>query len=161
MSENTLSLEVVNKFTGEIFTVDVNPYNLNSLVGALIQIQEQRKALDKLESDLKSIIETDHLAKNDYRPLETALGVEVKYIESANKVYDATVVSSHLDLDLLLSKGALAVSNSKLEKLMADLVRKNELPSEDSRAILDSVTLKPKKPYVKLEKVRSTTNAEV
>ncbi|MDE2106728.1 MAG: hypothetical protein KGL39_56455 [Patescibacteria group bacterium] len=149
-----LKIEVVNKFTGEVFTVEVDPYKLDSLVGALLQVQEQRKALDDLEADLKGILERDHLANNDYRPLASSLGYDVKYIESTTKVYDQTVVWNHLDHDMLLSSGALSVSNSKLEKLMADLVRKNELPSEDSRAILDSVATKARKPYVKLERVK-------
>lgn len=152
MNNETLKLEVVNKFTGEVFTVEVDPYKLDSLVGALLQVQQQHKALDDLESDLKAILESDHLANNDYRPLASSLGYDVKYIQSATKTYDASVVISHIDVDLLLTKGALAVSNSKLEKLMADLVRKNELPTEDSRAILDSVSTKARKPYVKLEK---------
>lgn len=149
----TLKIEVINKFTGEVFTVEVDPYKLDSLVGALVQVQEQRKALDSLEKDLKGILETDHLAKNDYRPLASSLGFDVRYIQATTKTYDPTVVYSHMDPDLLLTTGALSVSNSKLEKLMADLVRKNALPSEDSRAILDSVAVKSSKPYVKLEKV--------
>jgi len=148
-----LKLEVANKFTGEIFTVEVDPYKLDSLVEALIQVQKQRKALDELEFDLKNILEEDHLAKNDYRPLASSLGYDVRYIQSATKVYNAEVVFSHLDPDMLLTSGALAVSNTKLESLMADLVRKNELPSEDSQAILNSVQTKQRKPYVKLEKV--------
>jgi hypothetical protein len=150
---DTLSIEVTNKFTGEIFTVEVDPYKLDSLVEALVQVQEQRKALDKLEFDLKNILEEDHLAKNEYRPLASSLGYDVRYIQSATKVYDAEVVYSHLDPDMLLTSGVLAVSNTKLEKLMADLVRKNQLPQEDSNAILGSVQTKQRKPYVKLEKV--------
>ena len=154
MSE--LKIEVANKFTGEVFTVEVDPYKLDSLVAALLQVQAQRKVLDDLEFDLKNILEKNHLAKNDYRPLASSLGYDVRYIESATKVYDQTVVWNHLDHDLLLSKGVLAVSNAKLEALMADLVRKNELTSEDSRAILDSVQTKQRKPYVKLEKVNAS-----
>jgi hypothetical protein len=150
---DTLKLEVTNTFTGEVFTVEVDPYKLDSLVAALLQVQKQRKALDSLEADLKGILEEDHLAKNDYRPLASSFGYDVRYIESATKIYDAEVVFSHLDPDMLLSSGALAVSNTKLEKLMADLVRKNELPSEDSQAILGSVQTKQRKPYVKLEKI--------
>jgi hypothetical protein len=148
-----LKLEVANKFTGEVFTVEVDPYKLDSLVSALLQVQQQRKALDDLESDLKGILEEDHLAKNDYRPLASSLGYDVRYIQSATKIYDPTIVWSHMDHDMLLSTGALAVSNTKLEKLMADLVRKNELPTEDSQAIMGSVETKQRKPYVKLEKV--------
>jgi hypothetical protein len=151
---DTLDIEVVNKFTGEVFTVEVDPYKLDSLVGALLQVQEQRKALDKLETDLKGIIESDHLAPNDYRPLSSNLGWDVQYIQSSTRVYDATVVFNHMDHDLLLSKGALAVSNAKLEKLMADLVRHNALSHEDSLAILSSVQTKSKKPYVKLQEVK-------
>jgi len=149
----TLNLEIVNKFTGETFTVEVDPYRLDSLVGALLQVQEQRKALDSLEADLKKILETDHLEQNDYRPLASSLGYDVKYIQSATKTYDQTVVWNHLDHDMLLSSGALSVSNAKLEKLMAELVRKNELATEDSKAIMDSVKTNQRKPYVKLEKV--------
>jgi pyocin large subunit-like protein len=149
-----LKIEVINKFTGEIFTVEVNPYKLDSLVGALVQVQQQRKALDELEQDLKAILEEDHLAKNDYRPLTTSLGYEVKYVQGTRKTYDTTTVISHIDIDMLLSKKALAVSTGNLEKLMAELVKKNQLPSEDSRAILDSVTVVGIKPSVRLEKVK-------
>lgn len=150
-----LTLEVTNTFTGEVFTVEVDPYKLDSLVAALLQVQKQRKALDILEADLKGILEKDHLEKNDYRPLASSFGYDVKYIQGQRKSYDSTIVWNHLDHDMLFSNGVLAVSNSKLEELMSDLVRKNELPSEDSRAILDSVTTKAIKPYIKLEKVSS------
>lgn len=152
MSE-LLTLEVTNTFTGEVFTVEVDPYKLDSLVEALLQVQKQRKALDELEADLKGILEKDHLAKNDYRPLATTLGYDVRYIQAIKKTYDPTVVWNHLDHDLLLTSGSLAVANGKLEKLMADLVRKNELPVEDSQAIIAAVETKASKPYVKLEKV--------
>ena len=145
-----LKLDITNKFTGEIFSIEVDPYKLDSLIEALVQVQEQRKALDELEADLKGIIEEDHLKPNDYRPVSSNLGFDVMYFQPSRKVYDAAAVYSHIDPDLLLSKGALAVSNSKLEKLMADLVRKNELKSEDSKAILNSVQLTQTKPYVKL-----------
>lgn len=145
-----LNLDIVNKFTGEVFSIEVDPYNLDSLIEALMQVQEQRKALDELEADLKGIIEEDHLKPNDYRPVSSNLGFDVMYFQPSRKVYDASTVYSHIDPDLLLSKGALAVSNSKLEKLMADLVRKNELKSEDSKAILNSVQLMQTKPYVRL-----------
>jgi hypothetical protein len=152
MSES-LTLKVTNTFTGEIFTVEVEPYKLDSLVAALLQVQKQRKALDQLEFDLKKIIEEDHLAKNDYRPLASSFGYDVRYIQSATKSYDPTIVWNHLDHDLLLSSKALTVSNTNLEKLMAELVRKNELPVEDSQAILGCVETKQRKPYVKLEKI--------
>ena len=160
MNEDTLKLDVVNKFTGEVFTVEVDPYNLDSLVAALLQVQEQRKALDNLEADIKAILESDHLAKNDYRPLASSFGFDVKYIQSSTKTYDTTTVWNHLDHDLLLSRSALVVSNTNLEKLMAELVRRGELATEDSRAILDSVQTKGRKPYVKLEKISSTKEAK-
>jgi hypothetical protein len=156
MNEQELTINVVNKFTGEVFTVSVDPYKLDSLVGALVQVQEQRKALDDLEGDLKSILEKDHLAANDYRPLSSSLGYDVRYIQSSTKTYDPTIVWNHLDHDLLLTSGALGVSNTKLEQLMESLVRDNALPIEDSRAIMDSATTKARKPYVKLEKVGKT-----
>lgn len=151
---DTVDFEVINKFTGEVFTVSVDSNKLDSLVGALLQVQEQRKALDELESFLKEILAEDHLAKNDYQPIASSLGYDVKYVQGGRKNYDASVVVSHMDLDLLISKGALVVSNAKLEGLMADLVRKQEFAHEDSRAILDSVVVKQTKPYVKLEKAK-------
>lgn len=151
---DTLDLEIVNKFTGEVFTVTVNPYNMDSLVLALLQVQNQRKELDKLETDLKDIIEKDHLSTNDYRPVGSNVGYEARWYQSTRKIYDPTIVVNHLDIDMLLSKKVLTVANTHLEKLMAEMVRDKALPTTDSRAILDSIITKESKPYVKLEKIK-------
>ncbi len=54
---------------------------------------------------------------------------------------------------MLFTAGANTVANGALEKLMAELVKNDELPTEDSQAIIRSVELKSTKPYVMLEKV--------
>lgn len=151
MKAETITIESVNEFTGEIYDFKVEPKNTDNITAALLAVQKQRKSLDDMEAQLKGLLE-EHLAKNDYRPIRTKLGYDIRYVQSTTRTYDPTVVWNHLGHDLLMSRGVISIANGKLETLMADLVKENGLAPEDSRAILDSVTVGTKKPYVVLER---------
>ena len=150
---NTLTLKAINKLTGEIFEVDINPYDPESTAQCLLNIKAMAKELDNLERDVKQVAE-DYMAENDFKPVDlTSVPYRWVYKAAQRKTYNPHVVMAHLDQDMLFTAGAITVANGALEKLMAELVRRNELPTEDSQAILGSVELKGTKPYVMLEKV--------
>lgn len=147
-----LELKATNTITGEIFTVEVNPKDPDNLGLALLDIQALKKNLEKLEAAVKDLA-MEYLESNSLRTVALQNGYDWKIISGNRKSYNPAVVLSEIDQDMLISKGAVAVVNGKLESLMAELVAENSLPAEASAAILESVEIKPMASYVKLEKV--------
>lgn len=75
------------------------------------------------------------------------------YKAPQRKLYSFTTVRSYIDEDLLLSNDIVTVSSGKLEKLITELVKNNQIDAEATTAIQASVELKPTKAYVQLEKI--------
>ncbi len=62
MAQETITLKAINKLTGEIFEVEVNPYDPESTAQCLLNIKEMAKELEKLEKDVKAVAE-DYMAQ--------------------------------------------------------------------------------------------------
>lgn len=157
----TITLKAVNKLTGEIFEVEINPYDPESMADCLLNIKEMAKELEKLEKDVKACA-TDYMKQNDFKPVELKNHpYRWVYRAAQRKTYNAHTVMQHIDQDLLFTSGALGIATGKLEELMKlMLTEAADLPAatydavkEDIKAINESVELTSTKPYVMLEKV--------
>lgn len=136
-----------NSITGEVmeFAWGDDPIEMRQVYQ---QINATIKALQYAKEKVASKMD-EFLGDED--KFDFGDGFELMRIHSVNKEYPLAVVREYLDEDQI--DLVLRVDGRKLKELMASLVKENAAPGGAWKEIEARADIKPKKPYVKVQKI--------
>lgn len=138
-------VQVVNTNTGEVSEYEWT--NTTEMRSVYQQIKAQIDALERAKRKVADKMD-EFLGKEDR--FDFGDGFELVRIHSAIKEYPVGVVRQYLDEDQL--DLVLRVDGKKLKDLLADLVKQNAAPPGAWKDIEAHAEVKPKRPYVKVQK---------
>lgn len=139
-------IKKIDEKTGEI--IEVSWKNFADLREQYELLQISEKVIANQKAALQEAI-LEELGPDKVYPFND--GKRFVFKSPIRRAYDPSVLRRHIDADRLAD--IMKFDTGAVDKLLVEMVKNNELEPEAAREIQASVTQKPTKPYVVLEKL--------